>query len=225
MTVATRATTVRFAVLPATGIFNLASPRYLPEVFRAWAGKLPWHSEKYEPLRDAIEDLYVGEFDRISGHYERLTESIRAEGFRNPIMVSAGRLDGHFRRTPEELPPKIDPDTAIVCEYLGGSRLWVAQNMLGLGAAIAPSVPCIVNDHANVLRNAEVLTGLPDVLRKFTDKPRSARFSEAGVYVNDLPYMHLPEAERYSTNEQSKIRRGILKKVHHLVQEWLRAHD
>lgn len=208
-------TVVRYAVLPAEAVFNLASPRYLPEVFARWSGAHDWHDARYEPLRDEIEAAYVDGFNEASKHYERLEASVLDEGFRNPIVVSAGKLD---RRNPKELPPDQRNGEAVVCEYLGGSRLWVAKRHW-------LDVPCIVNDHANVLPEAEVLAGLGHVTAKFTDKPRAAKWSRHGVYLNNLPYMHLPEGERYGLAQQSRIRRGILEDVHEVVRRWLDAHD
>lgn len=208
-------TIVRFAVLPSHRIVNLASPRYLPEITRGWKGKRPFHDPRYDPVRDLMEQVYVDGFNRASRHYERLEESVRRDGFRNPVMVSAGGLD---RRSELEIPPdKRSPD-AVVCEYLGGSRLWVAQR-LGL------DVPCIVNDRANVFPDAKVLKGIPDVLERFLDTPRTVRMNGDGVYLNDLPYMHLPEAERYTVAEQSKIRRRILEDVQRAVTKWLETND
>src|SRR5690606_37203979 len=102
-----------------------------------------------------------------------------------------------------------------VSEYLGGSRLWVAQKH-GL------PVPCVVNDRKGVLPDAEELPNLAAVLAKFTDRPRTAEFGPAGAYVNHLPYVHLPEDERYDVGVQAKIRRGIIQDVRRAVEEWLR---
>lgn len=206
---------VRFAILPPTRILNLTSPRYLPEISRAWNGSLDWHHPRYEPLRDIMERMYVDGFNEASGHYERLEERVRSEGFRNPVMVSAGGLDA---RDPNEIPPEWRSERLIACEYLGGSRLWTARR-LGL------EVPCIVNDHADVLPGAEALTSEAEILAKFTDRPASFQLSERGVTLNNLPYTHLPEAERYTVAEQSVIRRGIIEEIKDAVRGWLDAHD
>lgn len=208
---------VRFATLRPERIFNLTSPRYLPEISKRWAGKYRWHHFRYEPLRDLIEAHYVRRFNEISGHYERLLESVARDGFRNPIMVSAGRLE---RRKWEELPPTVRcRSNLIVSEYLGGSRLWAAM-------ALGVDVPCIVNDYASVLPDAEVLQGPHDVLAKFTDRPGHFQMSPGGpVTLNDLPFMHLPERERYSLGEQIVIRRGIIGEIKTMVAQWLATND
>ena len=209
--------TIRYAVLDPKRIFNLTSPRYLPEISRKWTGKKDWHDARYEPLRDLIENEYVSQFDAVAGHYRRLHDSIEREGFRNPIMVSAGFLE---RRLPKDLPPDMrGRSDLIVSEYLGGSRLWVA-------ARLGVPVPCIVNDYANVLPDAETLPNLSAVLEKFTDAPKRAEITPQGAaYINSLPFMHLPASDRYTLEEQILIRRGIIESIMVKVRHWLRMYD
>ena len=157
---------VRYAVLKPDQIFNLTSPRYLPEISLKWRGRFGWHHTRYEPLRDIVEAHYVRRFNEVSGHYERLLESVARDGFRNPIMVAAGKLE---RRKPAELPhlqrQLLADRKLVVSEYLDGSRLWAAEK-LGI------DVPCIVDDYADVLPDAEVLRDANAVLAKFTDGPK-----------------------------------------------------
>lgn len=212
--------TVRYAALRPDAIFNLTSPRYLPEISMKWSGRYRWHHERYDPLRDIVEAHYVGRFNEVSGHYERLLESVAREGFRNPIMVAGGRLE---RRKAEELPHRQRQELAdgrlLVSEYLGGSRLWAAQQ-LGV------DVPCIVNDYTGVLPDAEVLPNMHAVLAKFTDTPGRIEMARKGpVTLNNLPFMHLPEEERYSMSEQILVRRAIVAECKQKVAEWLAAYD
>lgn len=208
---------VRYAVLPPARIFNLTSPRYLPEISLKWQGRYHWHHYRYEPLRDIIEAHYIARFNEVSGHYERLLDSVARDGFRNPIMVSAGRLE---RRKASELPPALrQREDLLVSEYLGGSRLWAAQQ-LGV------DVPCIVNDYAGVLPDAEVLPNIDAVLAKFTDAPGRFEMQRKGpVTINNLPFMHLPENERYGMSEQILVRRAIVGECKHKVAEWLVEND
>lgn len=208
---------VRYAVLKPDHIFNLTSPRYLPEISLKWQGRYHWHHYRYEPLRDIIEAQYIERFNDVSGHYERLLKSVRKDGFRNPIMVSAGRLE---RRRQSELPPALrQREDLLVSEYLGGSRLWAAQQ-LGV------DVPCIVNDYADVLPDAEVLRNEPQVLAKFTDAPGRFEMARKGpVTINNLPFMHLPENERYGMSEQILVRRAIVGECKQKVAEWLASYD
>lgn len=209
--------TVRYAVLKPEQIFNLTSPRYLPEISLKWQGRYHWHHMRYEPLRDIVEAHYIARFNDVSGHYERLLESVAREGFRNPIMVAGGRLE---RRKEAELPPALrNREDLLVSEYLGGSRLWAAQQ-LGV------DVPCVVNDYADVLPDAEVLRNEPQVLAKFTDAPGRFEMARKGpATINNLPFMHLPENERYGMSEQILVRRAIVGECKQMVAEWLAAND
>lgn len=209
--------TVRYAVLPPDRIFNLTSPRYLPEIGLKWHGRYHWHHYRYEPLRDLIEAHYINRFNEVSGHYERLLESVRKDGFRNPIMVSAGRLE---RRRQSELPPALrQREDLLVSEYLGGSRLWAAQQF-------GVDVPCIVNDYADVLPDAEVLPNARAVLAKFTDMPDFIEMQRKGpVTLNNLPFAHLPPAERYGMEEQILLRRSIVRECKDMVAVWLAEND
>lgn len=208
---------VRYAVLSPDRIFNLTAPRYLPEISLKWLGRYHWHHYKYDPVRDIIEAHYIRRFNEVSGHYERLLESVARDGFRNPIMVSAGRLE---RRKVAELPHALrQRDALLVSEYLGGSRLWAAQQ-LGV------DVPCIVNDYAGVLPDAEVLPDVRSVLAKFEDMPAFIEMPRKGpVTLNNLPFAHLPPAERYSMEDQILIRRAIVNECKQLVADWLAEHD
>lgn len=211
---------VRYAVLPPSRIFNLTSPRYLPEISLKWRGKYNWHHMRYEPLRDIVEDHYVRRFNEVSGHYERLLESVAREGFRNPIMVAGGRLE---RRKEAELPHEerqhLRDGALLVSEYLGGSRLWAAQQ-LGV------DVPCIVNDYSDVLPSAEVLPNASAVLAKFKDVPGRFEMQRKGpVTINNLPFMHLPENERYGMSGQILVRRAIVGECKQKVAEWLAKND
>lgn len=208
---------VRYAVLKPDQIFNLTSPRYLPEISLKWQGRYHWHHYRYEPLRDIIEAHYIARFNDVSGHYERLLDSVARDGFRNPIMVSAGRLE---RREASELPPALrQREDLLVSEYLGGSRLWAAQQ-LGI------DVPCVVNDYAGVLPDAEVLRNEPQVLAKFKDVPGRFEMQRKGpVTINNLPFMHLPENERYGMSDQILVRRAIVGECKQKVAEWLAKND
>lgn len=208
---------VRYAALKPAAIFNLTSPRYLPEISLKWTGRYHWHHYRYEPLRDLIEAHYIKRFNEASGHYERLLKSVRKDGFRNPIMVSAGRLE---RRRAAELPPALrQREDLLVSEYLGGSRLWAAQK-LGV------NVPCIVNDYADVLPDAEVLPNARAVLAKFTDMPDFIEMQRKGpVTLNNLPFAHLPPAERYGMEEQILLRRSIVRECKDMVTIWLAKND
>jgi hypothetical protein len=152
--------TVRFVEIEAASVFNLTSPRYLPQLSLNWYGRREWFNEKYEPVRDICEHGYIAAFNAHNGHYDRLTESVLREGFRNPIMLTAGRL---LRRKASELPPAVLASPYVVCEYVGGSRLYVAAK-LGL------KVPAIINDMIDIFPDAPELSG-PSAVLKTLQRP------------------------------------------------------
>lgn len=208
--------TMRFAVLEPACIVNMTAPRYTPEICRRWNGLRPWHDPLYEPLRDLIDAEYFARFNAATGHFDKLLASVAREGIRNPVMLSAGKLE---RRYGWEVPPHLVAPDMIVSEYLGGSRIWAAQR-LGL------RLPAIVNDYAAVLPAAEVLQTLRQVQDRFADKPaHMERRADGSVLVRNVPFTHLPDAERYSMAEQIRIRAGIVATITDIVAAWLRAHD
>ena len=208
---------IRYASVDPAGIFNLCSPRWLPEISLNWQGRRPWHDRAYEPVRDMMEREYIAGFDSAGGHYARLRDSIMERGIRNPVMVSCGKLE---RRKDQEIPPTQRSKNMLVCEYLGGSRLYWAQHFGIL-------VPCIINDYSGALAGRETLTTVESVLAKFKDRPNriSINRKTGAVTLNDMPYVHLPPGKRYSLAHQSNIRRGIVAQIKASVSEWLKHND
>lgn len=200
-----------YAELPAREVFNLCDPAYLPEVSRKWQGNEPWHSTKYDALRGIMHRIYVDGFDRENGHYKHLRDSIQAEGFRNPIICNAGWLQS---RDAAELPPHVSRETPV-CEYVGGSRLLIAQDM-GL------TVPCIINDQTGTIEG-RTLHNAGDVARCFTDIPRTCMIHDGKLYCNHLPYTHMEP--NYTLAEQVQVRRRVVAKVKDAVATWLANHD
>lgn len=211
--------TVRAVHVEARRVFNLASPRFLPELSKRWQGVREWWSPCYEPVRDLCERRYIELFDKATGHYERLEADVRTNGFRNPVMLSAGRLE---RRKLTELPPDIrERSDLIACEYVGGSRLLIAAK-LGL------LIPAIVNDYAGVLPHGTAIKSGDTlaVMTRFKDLPRRVIWRENGsLYANHLPYTHYPAANRINGGTQSRIRRQIVNQISDEVDQWRLKHD
>lgn len=206
---------VRFVTLPARRVVNLTSPRYDAEIAQHWRGKRDWHDAMYEPVRDLMERVYVDGFNEANGHYTRLEEDILARGIKNPVMLVTG---GVQRRQPRELPPEWrGRRDAIVSEYLGGSRLFIAQKH-------DLEVPAIVNDFGRVFPDATCLRSVEDVAACFEHRPKTVMFSEAeGAYVNDMVYSHMPAG--YSLASQIPVRKAIVAKVKREVAAWLAEND
>jgi len=211
---------VRFVLLSAERIFNLASPRLIPEIAKRWKGKETWWNAKYDPVRDIMEESYVRLFNAATGHYRLLEESILRDGVTNPVMLVTGRLQ---RRSEIELPPHLrNRPRNIVCEYVGGSRLYVAAKHRLL-------IPAIVNDFGNVFADGELLPTRDDagVRSKFSDQPRKLFWNHDGsVYANLLPFSHFPEADRKEAMQtQIRTRKGIIQTVQQHVNDWMKEND
>lgn len=211
-------TPVRIGRLAAGRVFNLTAPRWLPEVAHGWTGSAPWLDARYEPLRDAVEAAYMAAFDRETGHYARLEESIRRDGIWNPVMVTTGPM---MRRAETELPAAVRHDrNRVVCEWVGGSRLLVAQK-LGL------DVPVIVNDRANIFPEFGRLWPGTNIKALFKDQPRRIVWQADGsLYVNGFTYGHFPlEEQEQRRREQRDLRKRIIAECLRVVKEWRLEND
>ena len=210
---------VRYLEIPAREVFNLTSPRWLPDLSLNWHGRRNWHHPHYEPVRDMSESMYVDGMNRINGHYEKLSKSIQLEGFRNPVMLTTGRL---IRRSVFELPLAIRKDRMkAICEYVGGSRLYLA-------AALAIKVPAIVNDFSNAFPHAEEIRhgDTKQLLRRFMDAPRKIIWRPDHVYCNFLPYTHFDLRERVEAEHyQRSIRQKVIRDILAATQTWLNEND
>lgn len=140
---------VRFGVFDSAKIVNYLGP----------------NTEDVRPNnRLRIDDKKIQERNSRDNFYNNLEESILREGFRNPIIVSAGWISGGIFRN---LSPQIQASgmkNLIICHQLGGSRLYMAQKH-GL------EIPCIVRDYANVLPDLRILNTEEDVRKLFKDQP------------------------------------------------------
>lgn len=204
---------VRTGMLDARRVFNLTAPKWLPEARKLWATPAAWHSPALDEMRAGLEAVYIDGFNRRTGHYRRLEESIRQEGVWNPVMLTTGRL---LHRAEIELPPSVraDPRRAV-CEYVGGSRLLIAAR-LGL------EVPVIVNDGANIFPDLPAVPTGSDVRPLFKDQPRRITWLRDGtLFANFFTYGHFPIAERERRRaEQIAVRKQIIGECLAYVQKW-----
>ena len=109
-----------------------------------------------------IEDRSVpdGNFNTPEYHRNRLVESLKAEGVRNPLIVMAYR----------DTPPYVT---------VGHHRLWAAKQA-GLG-----EVPAIINDWGNCFPEFEILSSLDEVRSKFKDQPNLVKSFRDGVSTSE----------------------------------------
>lgn len=205
---------VVYTMVRARDVFNLTSPRWLPEVSRDWHGFLPWHNPQYDELRDYLEARYIEEFDKAAGHYRELEKSILKEGFRNPVMLTSGKL---LRRSFLELPADVRKEikTRMFCEYNGGSRLLIA-------AKHDLELPALVNDFANLFPNKTAVPYASDMhLNFYREKPKVHHWdSDGSLYCNYLKPSHLAKPIK-----QKSIRDNIIFNLKKEVAAWLKEHD
>jgi hypothetical protein len=210
--------TVRTGRLDARRVFNLTAPRWLPEAARLWTPAAAWHNARLDPLRDLLEATYIDGFNRRTGHYARLEESVRRDGVWNPVMLTTGRL---LRRSVAELPPGVRADPArVVCEYVGGSRLLVAAR-LGL------EVPAVINDGANLFPDMLRLPAGSNAAVLFRDKPRRIQWLRDGaLFANFFEYGHFPAGERAQRQrEQINLRKEVIGECLAVVHRWRKENE
>lgn len=175
---------IRYAVLPSQDIINLCGPENDPH---------GWIPELIEARKQkTIERLSRGATKKF---FNELEASILDEGFRNPIIVTAGLFSTQYMRIDKQLnyiqfAIRIPPErihnirTLITCERLGGSRLYIAQKH-GL------KIPCIVNDFIGLLPEAQALNNQDEILGCFKDKPTSKILNQKGFLAGGLPHAHM----------------------------------
>ena len=143
--------------------------------------------------RERIMREYEEGLNAICGHYDKLEQSILAEGFRNPIIVTRGfPVKKPLKCIPFEI-RKLNPAKRYLMEGItGGSRLWIAQkhNL---------TVPCLINDTLGSHMNGELVTTIEQATSYYKDPPKRL-------------YFHT----RYGISEEY----DDTKKGYHLGEEW-----
>lgn len=151
---------VRYIILPGRHIFNSVGPDNTLSIWK------PTKIVKRKSLR-------------INPFYKKLEQNVLAEGFRNPILISAGFAnEGKRGSYPKEW--KNDETKVLVCLRNGGSRLWVAQkhNL---------DIPCIVADYKNIFPDNKPLESIEEIYKYYTDKPSDIKLTPFGIKVYNLP--------------------------------------
>lgn len=146
------------------------------------------------PARDIVNVLipphnfndYVKKLNAKCNFYDKLEKSVVEEGFRNPILISAGFCLPVRRGW---LPKKYQNDYSdlLVCDRCGGSRLFVAQKL-------NIDIPCIISDFIGKYKNdGDELKNEQEILQYFKEKPNQLRLMDHGVHFTSLPHTHLNE--------------------------------
>lgn len=184
---------IRYTILPSRMIFNLASPSL---VVKSSFWNLPKEKQK-------IESIYIEKFNEEIGFYQKLEESIRTQGFRNPILITGGspRWRGQEEVDPNYL-TSVPEHKQLYCEFLGGSRLWLAQKNNWL-------IPAIITDWTGEWGKAKQISTVDELDECFCDPPDYVYFTDKGLRTTPPPHVHL-EPEYQSPQLLSAIRRKII---------------
>lgn len=130
-------------------------------------------------------DARIKKLNNQNNFYVKLEASVLQHGILNPILVNAGFVEDHYW---ESLPSSIKSkgkDNLLICNYIGCSRLYVAQRH-GL------SVPCIVSDFVDMFnKDYELLTNNEDIMAKFTTPPAYIEWHKNGLRTSSLEHFHV----------------------------------
>jgi hypothetical protein len=146
-----------------------------------------WSKEGRESY-EKIVDEYITRYDAWTGHFTRLEESVKREGFRNPLIVTSGppRMKSQ-KGIPPELLEKPKEEWILLDGFYGGSRLYVAQK-LGM------EVPIIVNDWTRAFDESMEIMNLNHLSTFFADTYETAVVHpQHGLVVRNIQSYHMPD--------------------------------
>ena len=136
---------LRYVELSPDIIFNWLDPFNITAKWACKAITGDWWSERNILIRKEFGTTWMLEFDKITGHFTDLEESIKAKGILTPICVDSGPPRGKYLK-PHHFTPMMQKDLshALVTQIFGGSRLTIANKLR------IEKVPCIVYDYVNM---------------------------------------------------------------------------
>ena len=165
---------VRYVEIPAKQIFNMCGPEHWER--RGW--ETVWSDE--EVLQNRIKER-----NKKDNFYNKLTGSILSQGFRNPILITAGWcLPKNLQKLPLEM--QENEEKILACFGNGGSRLWIAEKF-------NLTIPCIVSDFCDRFSDYKALNTIEEILACYKDPPEKIEFHEQGVNVFNLPQTQFKE--------------------------------
>ncbi|MEM5878051.1 MAG: hypothetical protein QXF12_04185 [Candidatus Aenigmatarchaeota archaeon] len=126
----------------------------------------PWDWRDDEERKERRKYLYYENKE----WYDRLEENILKNGILNPILVVCGQIaKNDWCCLPEFV--KKEP---IICYFLGGSRLFIAQkhNLM---------IPCLVSDFLGKFSDYPSLYHGYEIREKFSNPPKNIKFTKYGL--------------------------------------------
>lgn len=161
-------------------------------------GSVITQSTQNDPnVKDRIkktEELQEYLSNKVRGFYQKLERSILCEGFRNPVLITAGE-PLRYRHLIKQFENLLGSNKRewLIAEYLaGGSRIYIAQkhNL---------NIPCIVKDQVGRFSDCPLIRTERQMLSYFKDRPAKINFNLSyggNVLWNDLPGVIAPEADK-----------------------------
>ena len=144
---------LRYVEISPDKIFNWLDPFNITAKWACKAITGEWWSERNILIRKEFANTWTTEFDKITGHFSDLEESIKEKGILTPICVDSGPPRGKYLK-PHHFTPMMQKDLshALFTHTFGGSRLTIANKLR------MEKVPCIVYDYANMFPDAPEVT-------------------------------------------------------------------
>lgn len=158
--------TVRYAELPARSIYNHLQPT----------------------------DSAIQQRNAVTQFYEKLETSIRNHGIQNPINILCGGPADWLRLKTLPNHMKENPQRALICWSIGGSRLMIAQKLDLV-------VPCLIADYTDQFTDCPCVESENDAYSYFAVRPKKIRFNRTGVWIKDLPHVHLGQTQWHQRTE------------------------
>ncbi len=191
---------LRYVELEPNRIFNWLNPMNVT----CWCAYHGWQDTWWEPetvkRREEFGRIWTEEFDKITGHFSKLEESILTDGVRHPINTVSGRLRDAYLNNPGDslvaFPPEYHSNIneTIYTHTFGGSRLTIAQRHDIV-------IPCVVHDFENLFEDCEEVTR--DNYKKWFSDNYS--FAPSTPYLRLQRHSHIEEAKYSGMNNNTRL--------------------
>jgi len=171
-------------MLPANQICNGIAPGYR-HVVGGWAAK-------DVKKRMTASQLYINRLNERNGFYDKLLESIKTEGIKNPISICAGTCvliyQKYLWESMLDAEGKPEWKKVLVCDSKGGSRLWAAQQL-------DIEIPVLISDFSNMFvdSNMRELHNEEEIASIFSNKPEKILIRDNGINIGNIPHIHLDD--------------------------------
>ena len=144
---------LRYVEISPDKIFNWLDPFNITAKWACKAITGDWWSERNILIRKDFANTWTTEFDKITGHFTDLEESIKEKGILTPVCIDSGPPRGKYLK-PHHFNPMMQKDLshALFTHTFGGSRLTIANKLR------IEKVPCIVYDYANMFPDTPEVT-------------------------------------------------------------------